>query len=130
MLERLILERGQTAAVAAAPPVNPDEAEERFMKRFERFSALFDRMRPAQESASPMVSVTTLPSGDTLVANKDGIDKDITGLFMAKGMISDAAKAIGDRIAKAKVASAAPSGGNVTAAAASAGQPPRPPVGR
>ena len=70
--------------------------------------------------------ITTLPGGDTIVANKDGIDQNMTGLFMAKGMIGDAAKKIGEALAKGRMAAQTPSGGAASLVQASAGRPPRP----
>jgi len=122
-LERMATDRSG----GNARPVDPEEAEDRAIKRMERYAGLMEKLRgpPAESTGSP-VHVTTLPNGDTLVSTKDGIDRDMTGLMMAKGIAGDVAKRFGDAFAKRKVAESLPSGGAASLAAASVGRSPRP----
>jgi hypothetical protein len=122
-LERLAFERSGTPKAA----IDPDVAEDRAIARMERYAKLMETLRgPAAEPSGTPVHVTTLPSGDTLVSTKDGIDRDMTGLFMAKGIAGDVAKRFGDAFAKRKVVESIPGGGAASVAAASVGRSPRP----
>jgi len=123
-LERIATERAGMSAGARA--VDPDVAEDRAIARMERYAGLMEKLRgpPAEPAGSP-VHVTTLPSGDTIVSGKDGVDKDMTGLFMAKGIAGDVAKRFGDAWAKRKVVDAT-QGAAGSLASASVGRSPRP----
>ena len=115
----------QQPAAAPAAAVDLDASEERALKRMEALFGFVERIRgkePTDAGPSPLVQVTPLPTGETIVATKDGIHENLTGMFTAKSIIKDLAGAIRDRTVKAQNAAQAAAGGVVPGAA---GRPPR-----
>jgi hypothetical protein len=73
-------------------------------------------------NSSPLVQVTTLPTGESIVATKDGVHENLTGMLTAKSVIKDLAGIIRDRTDKARSAAQGAGAGVVPGAA---GRPPR-----
>jgi hypothetical protein len=122
-------------SMALQKPNGPPPAAESFSQQMETTFGFMDRMasvmekwRGPQQESSPSnpVHITTLPGGDTIVAGKDGIDTQMTGLFMAKDMVATGTKRIAEALAKRQVNGTVASGGSASVAQASAGRPPRP----
>ena len=128
LMEKIALERQQPGAAAAAGGGQAQFAQQfdQTLSFMEKMAGVFDKFRGPQEAPGNPVHVTTLPGGDTLVATKDGIDTNMTGLFMAKDMVSQGTKRIADAIAKRQVNASVASGGTASVVQASAGRPPRP----
>ena len=113
----------QPPAAAAAAPFDPMRAMDSAFGMIERAAGIAQKFQPAAPEASgPAITVTKLDDGTSLVVDKNGIDREMTGMIAAKSMITDAVKGLGDRLAKAKVNSAT----NATnGAVAAAGHAPR-----
>jgi hypothetical protein len=112
---------------AGQPPQTFDQQLNAGLSVIERVAGVMDKLRgPAAEPAGNPVHITTLPGGDTIVAGKDGIDTQMTGLFMAKDMVATGTKRIADALARRQVNASVASGGAASVVQASAGRPPRP----
>lgn len=108
----------QPTPAAAAPTVDQDAMEERFLNRLARYKTLFGSDDKKEDAGGPLVQITPLPGGETIVATKDGIDQNMTGMLTAKSFVKDIVSAI--------KSSRATSGGAADVVGGAVGRPPRP----
>jgi len=116
MFTRMMNEQRQPAP--AAPVVDQDAMEERVLKRMKVYKELFGGNDDHKDAGGPLVQITPLPSGETIVATKDGIDQNMTGMLTAKSFVKDIVSAI-------KSTRGAP-GGAADVVGGAVGRPPRP----